>query len=107
MSRTITVALGFFVSESWPFDCVLCLFCVNIRLVLSITYLLFIMMCPYAHPRPLERGQRPKHFFLKVVMLHTKLMGMEHRAQCKHIFHLYTHPRPLGWDQKVKTCQTL
>ena len=42
-------------------------------------------------------------FFLKVIMLHIKIKGIEHRAPCKHIFCLYTHPWPLGWDQKVKT----
>ena len=42
------------------------------------------------------------YFFLKVVMLHIKLKGMEHRAPCKHIFCPYTHPRPLGWGQRVK-----
>ena len=31
------------------------------------------------------------YFFLKVVMLHIKLKGMEHRAPCKHIFCPYTH----------------
>ena len=41
---------------------------------------------------------------MKVVMLHIiKLMGLEHRAPCKHIFCPYTHPRRLGWGQKVKT----
>ena len=29
-------------------------------------------------------GQRSKHFFLKVDMLHIKLLVMEHRAPCKH-----------------------
>ena len=41
--------------------------------------------------------------FLKVVMLHFKLIRMEHRAPCKYIFCTYTHPQPLGWGQKVKT----
>ena len=38
--------------------------------------------------------------FLKVVMLHIKLMGMEHRAPFKHIFRPYTHPGPLGVGSK-------
>ena len=41
-------------------------------------------------------------FFLKVVMLHIKLNGMERRAPCKHIFCPYTHLQPVGLDQKVK-----
>ena len=36
-------------------------------------------------------------------MLHIKLMGVERRATCKHILCPYTHPRPLGLGQKVKT----
>ena len=36
------------------------------------------------------------HVFLKVVLLHIKLKGMEHRAQCKHIFCHNTHPQPWG-----------
>ena len=43
-----------------------------------------------------------KHFYLKVVILHIKLMGMEHRAPCKHIYCPYTHPRSLGWGQKFR-----
>ena len=42
-------------------------------------------------------------FFLRVVMMHIKLRGMEYRAPCKHLFCLYTHPQPWGWGQKVKT----
>ena len=34
-------------------------------------------------------GSKVKSFFLKVVMLHIKLIGMEQRTPCK------THPRPL------------
>ena len=34
-------------------------------------------------------------------MLHIELMGIEHRAPCKHIFCPYKHPRPLGWGQTV------
>ena len=39
--------------------------------------------------------------FLKVVMLHIKLKGFEHRAPWKQIICHYTHQRPLGWGQKV------
>ena len=42
-----------------------------------------------------------KHFFLKVVMLHIKFIGMEHIASCKHIFCPYTHPRPVGLGQNI------
>ena len=38
-------------------------------------------------------------FFLKVVVLHIKLKGMEHRPPCKHIFCPYAHPRPDGCGQ--------
>ena len=41
-------------------------------------------------------------FFLKVVMLYTKLIGMKHRAPCLHIFCPNTHPRPLVWGQKIR-----
>ena len=41
------------------------------------------------------------HLFLKVVMLHIKLKGIEHRAPRKQICCHYTHQRPLGWGQKV------
>ena len=34
-----------------------------------------------------------KHFYLKVVMSHVKLMGMDQRPACKHIFCPYTQPR--------------
>ena len=43
MSNAITVALAFFISELWPFDCVLCLFCAIYILVQSITYSLFMI----------------------------------------------------------------
>ena len=46
--------------------------------------------------------KRSKLFFLKVVMLHIKLKGMECKAPCKHIFCPYAHPRPVGPVQKVK-----
>ena len=41
-------------------------------------------------------------FFLKVVMLHIKFKGMEHRTPCKNIFCPYTQPRPLGWGKMSK-----
>ena len=47
-------------------------------------------------------GSKVKIFFLNVVMLHIKLMGVLHRAPCKHMFCPNTHPRPLGWCQNVK-----
>ena len=61
-------------------------------------HLLFL----HTHPWLLRLGQRSKYFFLKKVMLHIKLMGMEHRAPCKQMFCPYTHPGPLGWGRKVK-----
>ena len=42
-----------------------------------------------------DGGQKVKINLLKVVKLHIKLMGMEHRAPCKHIF--CTHPGTLSW----------
>ena len=60
--------------------------------------------CPYTYFGPWGGVKRSKHFFLKIVMLHIKLKGMERRrAPCKHIFCPYTHPRPVGWGQKFKT----
>ena len=53
--------------------------------------------------RSLRWGQKVKTFFLKIVMLHIKLKGLELRAPCKHIFCPNTHPRPVGSVQKVKT----
>ena len=41
-------------------------------------------------------------FFMKFVILHIKLKGVELRAPCKHIFCPYTHPLPLGYGEKVK-----
>ena len=43
-------------------------------------------------PRVGSKGQLS---FLKVVILHIKLMGMKHRKPCKQIFFTFTHPRPL------------
>ena len=45
------------------------------------------------HPQAGSNGQTI--FWLKVVMLHIKLKGMECRVTCKHIFCPYTHPQPL------------
>ena len=39
---------------------------------------------------------------LKVVMLHIKLMGIEHRAPYKHILCPYTHPYPWGGVKRAK-----
>ena len=54
------------------------------------------IFCPYTHPWPMgcvwSTGQTV--IFLKVVMLHIKLMGMKHRTPCKQIFCSSTHPRP-------------
>ena len=57
----------------------------------------------YKHPRPLGWDQWSKlgFFFLKEVMLHIKLMGMLHRAPCKHIFCSCT-PRHPALGRKVK-----
>ena len=41
------------------------------------------------------------HFLLKVVLLHIKLKGLEHRAPCKNILCPYTHPQALGCGQNV------
>ena len=41
-------------------------------------------------------GSEVKSFFLKVVMSHIKLKGMEQREPCKHICCPYTHPFPWG-----------
>ena len=39
------------------------------------------IFCPQTHPRPRGWGQKVKlYLFLKVVMLHIKLKGIEHRA---------------------------
>ena len=36
------------------------------------------ILCPYTHPQSSDGVIMSKHFFLKVVMLHIKLKGMEH-----------------------------
>ena len=47
-------------------------------------------------------GQKVKpYIFVKVVMLHIKLKGIERRVQWKQKSCHYTHQRPLGWGQKV------
>ena len=43
-----------------------------------------------------------KLFFLTEVIMHIKLMGMGHRAPCKHTFCHYIQPQPLWLAQKVK-----
>ena len=63
-------------------------------------------VCLNTHPRPPGVGPKVKTvFFLKVVMLHIKLMEKEHRAPCKHLFCPYTHLGP--WvgpkDQNIFT----
>ena len=47
-------------------------------------------------------GSKGQTFFLKGVMLHIKLKGIKHRTPCLDIICPDTHPRPLGWGQKVK-----
>ena len=51
-------------------------------------------------------GSKRQHiFFLKVVVLHVKLKGIEHRAPCKDIFCDYTHPRAPGvWSKGQNIC---
>ena len=45
------------------------------------------IFCPYTQPRPLGGFKISKHFVLKIVMLHIKLKGMEHRAPCNARVH--------------------
>ena len=45
-------------------------------------------------PDPCFGGQTV--IFLKEVMLHIKLKGMEHRAPYEHIICPYSHPQPVG-----------
>ena len=40
------------------------------------------IFCPYTLSRSLGWGQRSKDIFLKIVILHFKLMGMEQIATC-------------------------
>ena len=71
----------------------------------------YIFVLPATHGRHLgimspsaSSSSGQNIFFLNIVMLHFKLKGMERRrAPCKHIFCPYTHPRSLGFGQKVKT----
>ena len=62
---------------------------------LTYTATWYQIVCSKTHPRHQGGVKRSKHVFLKVVKLHIKLNGMEHRAPCKHILcHL-----PFGsWD---------
>ena len=54
-------------------------------------------------PPPDPRGQKVRiQLFNYMVMLHNKLKGMRHRAPCKHIFSLYTHPQPVSWIKGKK-----
>ena len=55
----------------------------------------------YAHIMSLRAPSTPavgskvkKVLFLKEVMMPIELMGMEHRAPCKHMFCPNAHPRP-------------
>ena len=55
-----------------------------------------------SHTRnPLEGVKSQNIFSLEKVIIHIKLIGMEHRAPCKLIFFPYTNPRPLGWIQNM------
>ena len=56
----------------------------------------------HTYSTPLVGSKGQPIFSLEVVILHIKLKGMEHRAPSKRICFLYTHPRPLGWDQRSK-----
>ena len=57
---------------------------------------------PTDTPSAQGMGQNVKlYLFLKVVMLHIKLKGIERRSPWKQICCHYTHQRPLGWDQKL------
>ena len=47
---------------------------------------------PVDTPSTKRWGQKVKTFFVKGVMLHIKLKGIEHRAQCKHIICPNIHP---------------
>ena len=53
-------------------------------------------------PRPWKWGQKVKiQLFQNTVNLHI-LRGMEHRAPCKHIIILNTHPQLVGWIKRLK-----
>ena len=57
----------------------------------------------FLHIKLIPIEQKVKTFFLlKVVMLHIKLKGMEHRAPFKHIFCPYTHPQPPDVVKRLK-----
>ena len=56
-----------------------------------------IFVSLHVYHRPLGWGQKVEtYIFLKVVMLHIKLNGMNHTISCKQIFCPYQHTRPLG-----------
>ena len=48
-----------------------------------------------------------KTFFLKVVILHIKLKGMEHRTPCKQIVCPYTHGQMGSNWNKARSCRIL
>ena len=54
---------------------------------------------PYTHPQPYEVKRLNN---LKVVIVHIKSKGIEHRAPCKYIFCPNTHPRALGGVKRSK-----
>ena len=59
------------------------------------------IFCPYTHSRPLGWDQRSKlMFFLKEVMLHIKLIGMEYRATYMH--YVLKHNHDTWVESKVK-----
>ena len=61
------------------------------------------IICPFAHTRPLECGQKIKTFFIcQVVMLHIKLKGIKHRTKYKQTFEL-THT--LDLKVKYRNCE--
>ena len=59
-------------------------------------------------PSTPEMRSMAKTFFLKVLMLHTKLIRTGQRAPCKHIFSLYTQSlAPRGQKIKKKSESTV
>ena len=61
---------------------------------------------PWVGSKHFSESSQVKTFFSKVVMLHTKLKGMELREPCMHIFYPYTHPQPVGrFKRKKKTSE--
>ena len=57
----------------------------------------------HTHSTPGVGSKDKTFFYLKVVLLHIELEGMENRAPCKHIFCAYTHPLPVGWIKRLKS----